>query len=222
MAGQANSAALLGELRLTEPGRGRPREAALGRRRSGALWRQNMMRRRHLLTHHAASLGGGRPRPGLVSRAGSLPPRADAVLDYLDFARRYVADCEERYGLDAVEDTLDAAARADEPGRRPHAQDAPRRLAEGAGAPRRQPACASPRPRREYDDLWRTLPRSGRAERRTTRRAPGRPQSARPARGKPALLHREERAAPGGLAARAAAHRPHAGRSISTPSARPR
>ena len=31
------------------------------------------------------------------------------ILDYLDFAKRYVAACEERYGLEAVETTLDAA-----------------------------------------------------------------------------------------------------------------
>jgi stage V sporulation protein R len=32
----------------------------------------------------------------------------DAVLDYMLFARNYVADCEERYGLERVEQTLDA------------------------------------------------------------------------------------------------------------------
>ena len=32
----------------------------------------------------------------------------DAVLDYMIFARNYVADCEERFGLDRVEQTLDA------------------------------------------------------------------------------------------------------------------
>ena len=31
------------------------------------------------------------------------------ILDYLDFAKRYVASCEERHGLEAVERTLDAA-----------------------------------------------------------------------------------------------------------------
>ena len=35
--------------------------------------------------------------------------RADSVLDYLDFAKRYVAKCEERYGVEAVERVLDAA-----------------------------------------------------------------------------------------------------------------
>jgi stage V sporulation protein R len=32
----------------------------------------------------------------------------DAILDYMIFARNYVADCEERYGIDKVEQTLDA------------------------------------------------------------------------------------------------------------------
>lgn len=35
--------------------------------------------------------------------------QADAILEYLDFAKRYVADCEERFGLHAVESVLDAA-----------------------------------------------------------------------------------------------------------------
>lgn len=34
---------------------------------------------------------------------------AKSIIDYLTFAKRYVAQCEERYGLDAVTDTLDAA-----------------------------------------------------------------------------------------------------------------
>jgi len=34
---------------------------------------------------------------------------ADGILDYLSFAKSYIADCEERYGEDAVERLLDAA-----------------------------------------------------------------------------------------------------------------
>lgn len=33
---------------------------------------------------------------------------ADAIVDYLVFARRYISDCEERHGIDEVEATLDA------------------------------------------------------------------------------------------------------------------
>ena len=35
--------------------------------------------------------------------------QADAILEYLAFAKRFVAECEERYGLSAVEAVLDAA-----------------------------------------------------------------------------------------------------------------
>ncbi len=34
---------------------------------------------------------------------------ADAILDYLNFAKQYIARCEERYGLEAVELVLDSA-----------------------------------------------------------------------------------------------------------------
>ena len=34
---------------------------------------------------------------------------ADGILDYLEFAKRYIAQCEERHGRLAVERTLDAA-----------------------------------------------------------------------------------------------------------------
>lgn len=33
---------------------------------------------------------------------------ADAIIDYLVFAKKYISDCEERYGIDAVESVLDA------------------------------------------------------------------------------------------------------------------
>lgn len=33
---------------------------------------------------------------------------ADAIIDYLVFARNYISECEERYGIDEVESILDA------------------------------------------------------------------------------------------------------------------
>ena len=85
--------------------------------------------------------------------------RADAVLDYLDFARRYVAECEERYGLDAVEETLDAAHALMNQGvdRTPKARRGVSPKDRQARAQARAAAAEA-----EYDDLWRTLPRSGR------------------------------------------------------------
>ena len=80
---------------------------------------------------------------------------AEAILDYLEFAKGYIAKSEERHGLDAVESVLDAA----------HAL-----MDQGVFRYRRQNFITE-RQRREraearqayedqtYNDLWRTLPR---------------------------------------------------------------
>jgi spore cortex formation protein SpoVR/YcgB (stage V sporulation) len=81
--------------------------------------------------------------------------RADSMLDYLAFARRYVADCEERHGLDAVEATLDAAHALMNQGvdRTPKAR-------RGASPKERmaREAARFAEAEAQYDDLWRTLP----------------------------------------------------------------
>ncbi len=79
---------------------------------------------------------------------------AGAILSYLDFAKRYIADCEERHGLAAVETILDAA----------HAL-----MEQGVFRYRRPPKLSSEKQResarerleyeeQSYNDLWRTLP----------------------------------------------------------------
>ncbi|OQM74986.1 SpoVR family protein [Manganibacter manganicus] len=79
---------------------------------------------------------------------------AGAILSYMDFAKRYIADCEERHGTDAVEAVLDSA----------HAL-----MDQGVFRYRHPPKLSSERQRegirerldyeaRIYDDLWRTLP----------------------------------------------------------------
>lgn len=80
---------------------------------------------------------------------------ASSILDFLDYARRFVAACEERHGLLEVEATLDAAHALMDHGvfryhRRPEPtakelQERRRRIAEEQD--------------RSYNDLWRTLPR---------------------------------------------------------------
>jgi stage V sporulation protein R len=79
---------------------------------------------------------------------------ADGILDYLDFAKRYVTQCEERYGQVAVERTLDAAHALMSHGvhryprkkkmdlKRDEARERERRLHE----------------ERIFNDLWRTVP----------------------------------------------------------------
>ncbi|KQV30419.1 SpoVR family protein [Rhizobium sp. Root1203] len=79
---------------------------------------------------------------------------AGAILGYMDFAKKYIAKCEERHGLDAVEEILDSA----------HAL-----MDHGVFRYRRPPRLSSEKVRerarerleyeeQSYSDLWRTLP----------------------------------------------------------------
>ena len=85
---------------------------------------------------------------------------ADAIIDYLVFARHYIAECEERHGIDAVEKLLDAC----------HAL-----LNIGVDRYKRSPKQSLEKEklrlkeREEYmqaqvNDLWRTLPQRREAE----------------------------------------------------------
>ncbi|MCO5091247.1 SpoVR family protein [Bosea sp. (in: a-proteobacteria)] len=80
---------------------------------------------------------------------------AGAILGYLDFAKGFIARCEERHGVQAVEAILDAA----------HAL-----MEQGVFRYRRPPRLSSAKQReglrerldyeeRSYNDLWRTIPR---------------------------------------------------------------
>lgn len=82
---------------------------------------------------------------------------ADGILDYLEFAKGYIAKCEERYGFDAVEEILDAAhalmdhgvyryRRPPEPSLRQIKERERERLEHEE---------------REFNDLWRTVPNLG-------------------------------------------------------------
>ena len=79
---------------------------------------------------------------------------AEAILDYLVFARRYVMECEERKGAEAVEEVLDAChalmAHGVDRYRRPAA---PTLKAETARL-----AAREAHRERQFNDLWRTLP----------------------------------------------------------------
>ena len=128
----------------------------------------------------------------------------DHIIDYLGFAKSYVAECEERYGAGGGRKRARCRACADEPGRQP--RSAP------AAAQRRQAragdggAAAGARGR----DLRRYLSHAARDHALSpheSTEAQQRAAPARPARGEPALFPGEERAQARGLAARAAAHR---------------
>src|SRR4029077_3100363 len=79
---------------------------------------------------------------------------AGGILDYLAFARDYVAKCEEKHGVDAVERVLDAAHALKEHGVNRYAH-------------RTKPNLAEEKQRAEdwraheeasFNDLWRTVP----------------------------------------------------------------
>ena len=79
---------------------------------------------------------------------------ADAILDYLVFARRYVMQCEERHGAVAVEEVLDACHALMPHGVDRYRRPAPLTLkAEAARLAEREA-----HRERQFNDLWRTLP----------------------------------------------------------------
>ncbi len=79
---------------------------------------------------------------------------ADGILDYLEFAKRYVMQCEERYGHLAVEHTLDAAHALMSHGvdRYPGKKKLDLRAEEKRAGKRRLHEEAA------FNDLWRTVP----------------------------------------------------------------
>jgi stage V sporulation protein R len=80
---------------------------------------------------------------------------ASSIIDYLVYAKHYVADCEERHGVDAVEETLDSCHalmnygvdRYRHPGKLSLAQEKARREEREAYA------------QQQINELWRTLPK---------------------------------------------------------------
>jgi stage V sporulation protein R len=80
---------------------------------------------------------------------------AAAILDYLAFARSFVARCEERYGMAAVERVLDAAHALNDQGVDRSGARRPRIDEERIRAEQRRVEAEQ-----SYDDLWRTVPRT--------------------------------------------------------------
>ncbi|QGU32471.1 SpoVR family protein [Thermochromatium tepidum] len=79
---------------------------------------------------------------------------ADAIIDYLVFARKYIAECEERYGQDEVELLLDSCHALMNYGVDRYKRPAPLSLAEEQRRQREREAYLQS----QINDLWRTLP----------------------------------------------------------------
>jgi len=98
---------------------------------------------------------------------------ASSIIDYLVYAKKYVAQCEERYGVEAVELILDSCHAL-----MSHGVDRYRRPAKLSLAQER--ARLEEREnymQRQINDLWRTLPRRAEEEEeREVRRFPAEPQ----------------------------------------------
>lgn len=79
---------------------------------------------------------------------------AKGILDYLEFARGYILDCEDRYGIGAVERVLDAAHALSSQG----VFRVPRRRIPDLASEEKREGERRQHEERIYDDLWRTLP----------------------------------------------------------------
>jgi stage V sporulation protein R len=99
---------------------------------------------------------------------------ASSIIDYLVYAKNYVAECEERHGLDAVEELLDSCHALANHGVDRYRRPSRKSLAQELAERKDREAYAQ----QQVNDLWRTLPRrSDRAEgERESRRFPEEPQ----------------------------------------------
>ncbi|MGM0570862.1 SpoVR family protein [Marinobacter sp.] len=100
---------------------------------------------------------------------------ASAIIDYLVFARNYVAECEERHGVEAVEEILDSCHALMNYGVDRYKRPAPISAAEE----RRRQKEREEYLQRQLNDLWRTIPRPDETDEdkaRRKQRYPSEPQ----------------------------------------------
>lgn len=88
---------------------------------------------------------------------------ADAIVDYLVFARNYIANCEERFGIDAVEQTLDACHALREFGVSRYHHPKPLSAEQELQRLKQRQEHEWSR----HDELWSTVPSSGSSEKRS-------------------------------------------------------
>ncbi len=83
---------------------------------------------------------------------------ADSILDYVDFARKYVAECEDRYGVKAVEEILDAAHSIENQSMQPLKKSVNWKQEKERFAERMR------KREEEYREVWQTVPNAVRKE----------------------------------------------------------
>ncbi len=82
---------------------------------------------------------------------------AESILDYLTFAKTYVSQCEDRYGVETVEAVLDSAHALMGQGISRHP---PQRHTQTPAGQRQRQIARRQYEEETYNDLWRTVPRS--------------------------------------------------------------
>ncbi len=99
---------------------------------------------------------------------------AGSIIDYLVYAKNYIAECEEQHGLDAVETLLDSCHALMNHGVDRYRRPSRKSLAQELAARKDREAYAQ----RQVNEMWRTLPRKAgpAAEETEVRRFPDEPQ----------------------------------------------
>jgi stage V sporulation protein R len=99
---------------------------------------------------------------------------ASSIIDYLVYAKNYIAECEERHGLEVVETFLDSCHALSNHGVDRYRRPSRKSLAQELADRKDREAYAQ----RQVNDLWRTLPRAATKSEvaQETRRFPDEPQ----------------------------------------------
>ncbi len=97
---------------------------------------------------------------------------ASAIIDYLVFARNYIKDCEERHGIDAVEDIIDAAHALMNYGVDRYKRPIPISAEEEKLRQKEREDILQ----QQVNDLWRTIPTTQKQKQKQQRKFPQEPQ----------------------------------------------
>ncbi|WP_281646418.1 SpoVR family protein [Parendozoicomonas sp. Alg238-R29] len=97
---------------------------------------------------------------------------ADSIIDYLLFAKNYISKCEEKYGIDAVEEVLDAAHALQSQGVNRYKRPVPL----SADEEKHRQKDREEYIQRTLNDLWTTIPLKFRKEEKVEERFPKDPE----------------------------------------------
>ena len=156
---------------INSPG-GSPVQSSLIFRRIRQL-AEEKDKRVHVFCEDVAASGGYY----LAAAGDEIYADASSIIDYLVYAKNYVAECEERYGLDVVELTLDSCHALMNHGVDRYRRPSKLSLAQEQARREEREAYAQ----RQINDMWRTLPRKKKHDKDggdegTLRRFPEEPQ----------------------------------------------